>query len=138
MLKTIMTSAALAAALLIAAPASATGCIGVRVYRPDLPNAWVIVQLFDVNKEQVAACNRVPSGTVNHIGTLAAGQPNETVSVHVGFHGKDGGWFAVPADVVDGLRIVTNETTGIYEGWAALRNDRDGDDRVIVLLEPVQ
>lgn len=141
LLKT-LAAAAFAAALgtFAAPPASADEeCVGVRVYRPDIPNKWVVVQLFGVNAEDIAACNRIPSNTVNRVETLAVGQPNESIGVHVGFRGRDGGWFFVPATCAEGLRMVTNETTtGVFEGWAASRNDRDADDRWIVRLDLVR
>lgn len=140
-LKTLLVAAAFGfAAPVFVAPASAADeCVGIRAYRPDLPNKWVVVQLFGVNADDVAACNRVPSSTVNRIEVLAPGEPNESLGVHVGFRGRDGGWFFVPATCAEGLRMVTNETTtGVFEGWAASRNDRDADDRWIVRLDLVR
>ncbi|OGG48565.1 hypothetical protein A2704_00485 [Candidatus Kaiserbacteria bacterium RIFCSPHIGHO2_01_FULL_54_36b] len=137
-MKKLLLAATAATLLSGSALASASDCVGVRVYRPDLPDKWVVVQLFGVTEQQIAKCNQAPSGTVNRIETLAAGQPIESVGVHVGFHGNDGGWFSVPRSIADGLRFVTNETSGIHEGWSAERNDRDADGRWIVKLNRVR
>ncbi len=121
-----------------AALAADDDCVGIRVYRPDLPNRWTVVQLFNISPDEIAECNRVPSGTVNRIEVVAAGTPNESLAVHVAFRGEDGGWFAVPKRCAEGLRFVTNErATGIHEGWASERNDHDADGRWVVKLDPI-